>query len=112
MTTSESGSDILEAFFVAHRAPELKPSAPWRVAAVEALADHRLRVRFVDGTQGEVLLAGLINRADAGVFAQLRDEALFAKVHVELGVVTWPGGLDLAPDAMYDGIRASGIWTP
>jgi hypothetical protein len=26
------------------------------------------------------------------------------------GVVTWPGDLDLVPDAMYDEIRAHGRW--
>ena len=94
------------------RAPGLTPSAPWRVAEVHALSGYRLRVRFVDGIEGEVLLAGLIERAGAGVFAELRDEGIFRKAYVELGVVTWPGNLDLAPDAMYDVIRESGTWTP
>ena len=93
-------------------APGVKPSAPWRVADVEPLADYRLKVRFLDGTEGDVLLAALINRTEAGVFAQLRDESLFRKVYVALGVVTWPGHLDLAPDAMYDAIRDSGSWEP
>jgi hypothetical protein len=45
------------------------------------------------------------------LFEQLRDPALFAKARVELGAVTWPNGADLAPDAMYDAIRAHGSWT-
>jgi hypothetical protein len=94
------------------RAPGLNPSASWRVIQVEALPRYRLRVRFVDGTEGEVLLAGLIERTGAGVFANLRDEELFSKVYLELGAVTWPGDLDLAPDAMYDGIREAGVWEP
>ena len=48
----------------------------------------------------------------AGVFAALRDPALFAQVRVEWGAVTWPGGLDLAPDAMHEAIRQSGEWVP
>jgi hypothetical protein len=94
------------------RAPGLKPSAPWRVVRVQALSGYRLRVRFVDGTQGDVLLSGLIERGGAGVFAQLRDDALFREAYVELGAVTWPGNIDLAPDAMYDGIREAGVWEP
>ena len=94
------------------RTPGLKPSAPWRVAKVEALPGYRLRVRFLDGTEGEARLAGFINRAGAGVFARLQDEKLFRKVYVELGVVTWPGRLDLAPDAMYDAVRDTGLWEP
>ena len=46
-----------------------------------------------------------------GVFGVLRDPAAFALVRVEDGAVTWPGELDLAPDAMYDEIKANGEWT-
>jgi hypothetical protein len=71
-----------------HRAPGLKPSAPWRVVRVQALPGYRLRVRFVDGTEGEVLLSGLIERSEASVFGQLRDDAFFREAYVELGAVT------------------------
>jgi hypothetical protein len=94
------------------RPPGLKPFAPWRVVRVEVLPHYRLRVRFVDGTEGDVLLAGLIERDGAGLFANLRDEGLFRKAYVELGAVTWPGNLDLAPDAMYDAIVETGNWAP
>jgi len=40
----------------------------------------------------------------------LRDPALFSAVYVDHGAVTWPGEIDLAPDAMHDEIRAKGIW--
>jgi Protein of unknown function (DUF2442) len=45
------------------------------------------------------------------VFEPLRDPAEFAKVGIVMGAVQWPGGVDLAPDAMYDAIRERGIWT-
>jgi hypothetical protein len=41
-------------------------------------------------------------------FDPLCDEAVFAKVYLEHGALTWPGGIDLAPDAMYERIRESG----
>lgn len=48
------------------------------------------------------------------MFAKLSDPSadpsVFAQVDVELGVVTWPGEVDLAPDAMYREIKASGEW--
>jgi glutaredoxin-related protein len=74
----------------------------------------RLRVEFVDGTSGEANLKRFLEgRRVAGTpFEQLRDPALFAQARVELGAVTWPNGADLAPDAMYDAIRADGSWTP
>ena len=46
----------------------------------------------------------------AGIFAALRDPAVFAKAFVEYGAVTWPGEIDLAPDAMYDEIEKQGRW--
>jgi hypothetical protein len=45
-------------------------------------------------------MSNFIFSDEAGVFAALRDETLFAQVHLELGVVTWPGEIDIAPDAM------------
>ena len=90
--------------------PPITPGAPWRVAAVEAQPGFRLRVRFNDGTEGEVDLARFIHSAEAGVFATLRDEQAFRKVRLEVGAVTWPGDLDLAPDAMYRAIKTNGAW--
>jgi hypothetical protein len=43
-------------------------------------------------------------------FEPLRDPSYFREVRIELGAVAWPNGADLAPDAMYDAIRASGHW--
>jgi hypothetical protein len=90
--------------------PPINPCATWRVANVEALPGYRLRVRFNDTSEGEVDLSRLILGPCAGVFAVLRDEALFRQAHVKLGAVTWPGDLDLAPDAMYQAIREEGEW--
>ena len=84
---------------------------PWIVVAVRPLPGYRLSVRFLDGTEGEVDVSPMLFGSKAGVFAPLRDEGQFAKVYVDDGAVTWPGELDLAPDAMYDEIKAHGRWT-
>jgi hypothetical protein len=47
---------------------------------------------------------------NAGVFAALRDETVFRRVFLEYGAVTWPGEIDLAPDAMYEEIKKNGVW--
>jgi hypothetical protein len=44
------------------------------------------------------------------VFEPLRDTSLFSQASIHLGVVEWPGEIDLAPDAMYDEIRTNGVW--
>ncbi len=99
-----------------NRAPEVDPaikhSVAWRVTAVRALPNARLRVTFVDGTSGEVEMGGFLGSAalDGSVFEPLRDPAIFAQAQVVLGAVQWPNGADLAPDAMYDAIREHGVW--
>ncbi|MEJ2388105.1 MAG: DUF2442 domain-containing protein, partial [Chromatiaceae bacterium] len=40
----------------------------------------------------------------------LADPSIFAQAHVEYGAVTWPGEIDLAPDAMYAEIKKAGTW--
>jgi hypothetical protein len=79
----------------------------YRVVSVRVMDHLRLAVRFRDGLAGEVILKESHLR---GVFESLRDPALFAQVSCEEGFVEWPGELDLAPDAMYDEIRAHGQW--
>ena len=48
--------------------------------------------------------------ASAGVFATLKDINIFNQVHLEHGAVTWPGEIDLAPDAMHNEITRNGVW--
>jgi hypothetical protein len=67
-------------------------------------------VRFNDGTAGQVELADFFNSASAGVFAALRDERAFSQARITLGAITWPGELDLAPDAMHRAIKEHGTW--
>ena len=90
--------------------PPPRPRSPWRVASVQVMDGHRLRLRFLDGLEGEVDMSRLVHSQTAGVFAPLADPKLFAEARVELGAVTWPGGLDLAPDAMHRAIKAGGAW--
>jgi hypothetical protein len=86
----------------------LKGGVPWHVVEAAAVSDHALRVRFADGTRGEVDLEALLGGDSPGVFAALCNPAVFRQVRIEHGAVTWPGGVDLAPDAMYDDIRRTG----
>ena len=95
-----------------NRPDGVNSAVPWRVVEVRALREYRLAVRFADGTHGEADLSRLVLGPNAGIFAALRDHKLFAQAAIEDGAVTWPGELDLAPDAMYDAIRAHGLWMP
>ena len=92
--------------------PPPRPSASWRVQSLETLPGLRLRVRFADGTSGQVDMKRFLkSSAVRGTpFEPLVDASEFSQARVDLGVVAWPTGADLAPDAMYDAIRASGEW--
>jgi hypothetical protein len=105
LTQSETEKDLAAGII-----PAIVPKAPWRVSEVKALDNYRLHVRFLDGVQGTVRMSDLIHSPQAGVFSILADVGLFNQVGLEHGAVTWPGKLDLAPDAMYDAIKATGEW--
>ena len=91
-------------------APGIVSTAPWRLSKVKPLPNYELEVEFNDGLHGIVEMVRLIMSDKAGVFAALKDQDLFREVHIEYGVVTWPGELDLAPDAMHDAIKQKGRW--
>ena len=98
------------------RSPDVEPAirhvVPWRVVSVNATSDLLLRVTFVDGTTGDVDLRNFLSdpHIKGTVFEPLRDPAVFAQVRVVMGAVQWANGADLAPDAMYDAIKAHGRW--
>lgn len=91
-------------------APGVSCTAPWRLTKVNPLANYRLEVEFIDGTHGFVEMSQRVKSDKAGVFAALKDVSLFNQVHLEYGVATWPGEIDLAPDAMHDEIKLHGKW--
>lgn len=90
--------------------PDVIPASPWRAESVQVLDGYAVFVRFKDGSAGTVYMRGLIESDRAGVFAALREPAVFAQAQVVLGAVTWPGEIDLAPDAMHDQISQYGHW--
>ena len=85
-------------------------TAPWRLTKVKPLANYMLEVEFIDGTCGVVEMSRRVTSDQAGVFAILKDVNLFNQVYLEHGVATWPGEIDLAPDAMHDEIKLHGKW--
>ncbi|HUO84538.1 MAG TPA: DUF2442 domain-containing protein, partial [Thermoanaerobaculia bacterium] len=68
--------------------------------------------RINDGVEGEVDLRPLLesDRCDGTLFEPLRDPETFSRVSLSFGAPVWPNGADLAPDALYDAIGATGVW--
>ena len=70
-----------------------------KIVAFEVLDKYRAWLRFEDGVEGRVDLSRLVG---LGVFAAWGDYAFFRRAFLaDQGVLTWPGELDLCPDALY-----------
>jgi hypothetical protein len=92
-------------------APAIICTVHWRLIKIKPLENYKLEVEFIDGTHGFVEMEKLIRGKKAGVFAKLLDSNIFNKVYLDYGVATWPGEIDLAPDAMYAEIKRNGVWS-
>ena len=68
------------------------------VTEVKPEADFWLYLRFRDGVTGRIRL----NPTDMkGALEPLRDPKVFAQAYINNGLVSWPGDIDLAPEAMH-----------
>jgi hypothetical protein len=79
----------------------------WDVIEAKPEAHLILFIRFADGITGRVRF---LPSHLTGVFSQLKQPDFFKEVLINDGVVTWPGDIDLAPDAMHDEIARHGEW--
>jgi hypothetical protein len=75
------------------------------VVGVAVVGDRMLRLLFSDGTAGDVDFSG---ERWTGILSPLNDPGYFAEVTVdpEAGTIVWPGGIDLAPEPLYEQAKA------
>ena len=86
--------------------------ATWSIVRFKVLPKYKIEIAFADGTNGVADLSPRLSQGSLGDgFDPLCNEDTFTEVFVEHGALTWPGGIDLAPDAMYQRIRESGTST-
>jgi len=71
------------------------------VVSAEYRGDYKIEVCFDDGKRGVVDFAKYLDMG--GVFERLRDMDLFRRFRIneELGVLTWEGDIDVAPETLY-----------
>lgn len=79
-------------------------NVPWAVVQVSPLPDYKIHVTFNDSVEGVEDLKPLIFGREGTVFTQLRDPEEFARPYLVHGAVTWPCGVDIAPDALWERI--------
>ena len=78
-----------------------------KIVDTRALDSHRLWLRFSNGKQGVHDFSEML--AEGGVMVEpLRDPAMFRRVFLEMGALTWPNGFDLDPIALHDRMAAAG----
>lgn len=69
------------------------------VTHVRPRVDFHLELAF---SNGERRLFDARPYLEKGVFTQLKDPQRFAQAYVAFDTVCWPGGLDIAPETLYD----------
>lgn len=81
-----------------------------RARRVRPMPDHRLEIVFDDDTIGTLDLSGFVPLGP--MTEPLRDPAFFARVFVEMGVPTWPNGVDIDPINAHMQLAAQGALRP
>ena len=77
------------------------------VIDIKNLGHLEFVVTFADGLTGPVRM---MPSHLYGVFEQLKEPGFFNRIQLVDGFVSWPGEIDLAPDAMYTAIKEHGEW--
>lgn len=74
------------------------------VIEAKYVAGHTVWLKFNDGVEGEVDLAGEL---EGEVFEPLLDETVFSTVrlHSEFGTIVWPNGADFAPEFLHERVK-------
>ena len=70
------------------------------VTDAKYLEGYKIKVSFNNGQEG---IVDLVDNLEGSVFKSLRDILFFSqfKVDRELETITWPNGVDLAPEYLY-----------
>jgi hypothetical protein len=66
--------------------------------SVKPLKDYRLLITFENGEQRIFDVTPYLTK---GMFAQLKDPAVFNSVHISFDTVEWSNGVDICPETLF-----------
>ncbi len=69
-----------------------------RVVDAEYLRNHKIRIEFSNGVIKDIDFEKYIG---GGIFEPLKNKAYFKKFFVDGWTISWPNGVDIAPETLY-----------
>ena len=76
------------------------------VVEARSIEDHRVYLKFNDGTEGEVDLSKSLGWP---IFEALRNVKYFCHFSIEGHTLAWPNGSDFAPEFLHELVKSQTI---
>lgn len=77
-----------------------------KIESVKYVDGYTLHVKFTDGVEGHIELSDLVGK---GIFKEIQNEALFAKLYTTGYSIAWSEELEIDSDAIYMEITGKSI---
>ena len=73
----------------------------YEVVEFSYLGEYKIQLKFKNGKSGGIDFIEYHRKG--GIFSKFSDINFFKQVYInpEFGVLTWPGGIDIAPETIY-----------
>ena len=77
-----------------------------KINKLEYKKDYIYKIQFTDNKEGEVNFQPFLW---GQAFASLKDKRMFRQASIDptSGTITWPSGVDIAPETLYEKITAN-----
>ena len=74
------------------------------VKKIEYKDGYVYHILFDDGTEGDIDFEDYIDKG--AVFKPFKDLQFFRKATIDGGTISWPNGVDIAPETLYEKINS------